>query len=281
MAKGIGLIGNFRGKVGNMVGYNLKDSNNKQTQGVRVYQPVVKNPKTYAQAEQRAKLAPINATYRALKPIIDRGQESKAYGNKSRLAWLKQALSEFNGGWFAKGAVIVSPAACAITKGTLTNPINYEYDSDSQALAFTIPDAPAQIATIGAFSAALLAAFPSLKMGDQLTFILVKGGSKAINCAPDSIVLDSTSNTALPSVFTIEEGAVTYNGKGIGRAMACAIVLSREGSQGEHLRSSEKLAFAVGGVTPEWDTPEGKEAAIKSYMAAGTTSDWPEEQIQG
>ena len=81
MAKGIGLIGNFRGKVGNMVGYNLKDSNNKQTQGVRVYQPVVKNPKTYAQAEQRAKLSPINATYRALKPIIDRGQESKAYGN--------------------------------------------------------------------------------------------------------------------------------------------------------------------------------------------------------
>ena len=92
MAKGIGLIGNFRGKVGNMVGYNLKDSNNKQTQGVRVYQPVVKNPKTYGQAEQRAKLAPINATYRALKAIIDRGQEGKAYGNKSRLAWLSAAM---------------------------------------------------------------------------------------------------------------------------------------------------------------------------------------------
>ena len=84
MAKGVGLIGNFKGKVGNTVGYSLKDSNNKQTQGIRVYQPVVRNPKTYAQAEQRMKLAPINATYRALKMIIDRGQEGLAYGNKSR-----------------------------------------------------------------------------------------------------------------------------------------------------------------------------------------------------
>ena len=90
MAKGIGLIGNFRGKVGNMVGYNLKDSNNKQTQGVRVYQPCSKEPKTYGQAQQRAKLAPVNVTYRALKGIIDRGSRSQAHNNKSRMA--KDAL---------------------------------------------------------------------------------------------------------------------------------------------------------------------------------------------
>ena len=92
MAKGIGLVGNFKGKVGNMVGYKLSDSNTGNTQGIRVYQPIVRNPKTSAQAEQRAKLAPINATYRALKMVIDRGNESKPYGNASRIAWLKKAL---------------------------------------------------------------------------------------------------------------------------------------------------------------------------------------------
>ena len=53
MAKAQGIIGNFKGKVGNMVGYQLTDSNNKQTQGIRIYQPNVKNPKTSAQAEQQ------------------------------------------------------------------------------------------------------------------------------------------------------------------------------------------------------------------------------------
>ena len=73
MAKGIGLIGNFKGKVGNTVGYKLTASNNGQTQGIRVYQPIVKNPKSAGQAEQRAKLLAVNATYRALKKVIDRG----------------------------------------------------------------------------------------------------------------------------------------------------------------------------------------------------------------
>ena len=106
MAKGIGLIGNFKGKVGNMVGYKLTDSNSGNTQGIRVYQPIVKNPKTAAQAEQRAKLAPINATYRALKMVIDRGNEGLPYGNKSRLAWLKQAFKAEHMPWIEKGSVV-------------------------------------------------------------------------------------------------------------------------------------------------------------------------------
>ena len=75
MAKGTGLIGNFKGKVGNTVGYKLAASNNGQTQGIRVYQPIVKNPKSAGQAEQRAKLLAVNTTYRSLKMVSDRGNE--------------------------------------------------------------------------------------------------------------------------------------------------------------------------------------------------------------
>lgn len=278
MAKGIGLIGNFRGKVGNMVGYNLKDSNNKQTQGVRVYQPVVKNPKTYAQAEQRAKLAPINATYRALKAVIDRGQESKAYGNKSRLAWLKDALKEFNGGWFEKGATVNAPALVALTKGSLPLRLEVAASADSWIISFNT-DAAAAPTTVGTLSAALLADNSSLKEGDQLTFVAVASQDSGMLSKVISIVLDSSDTTPLDDRFiNCTKSQVTIEA-GINVAAQC-IILSRESENGGHLRSKAVLE-ATNAYPSTTQGDAAKEAAIKSYMNAGTTSDWPEEKIEG
>lgn len=278
MAKGIGLIGNFRGKVGNMVGYNLKDSNNKQTQGVRVYQPIVKNPKTYAQAEQRAKLAPINATYRALKAVIDRGQESKAYGNKSRLAWLKDALKAYNGGWFEKGATIIAPALVPLTKGSLPLSLDVSASADGWVITFNT-EAAAAPTTVGTLSAALLAGNSSLKEGDQLTFVAVASLTSGMQAKVVSIVLDSTDTTALDdTVMYCTTERVTVEA-GVNTAAQC-IILSRESENGGHLRSNAVLtATSVYPSTTQGDA--AKEAAVKSYMAGGTTSDWPEEPIQG
>lgn len=52
MAKNVGLIGGLRGKIGNTVFYV-----NQGIQVARVYQPVVSNPNTVLQIQQRAKLA--------------------------------------------------------------------------------------------------------------------------------------------------------------------------------------------------------------------------------
>lgn len=277
MAKGIGLIGNFRGKVGNMVGYNLKDSNNKQTQGVRVYQPVVKNPKTYGQAEQRAKLAPINATYRALKAIIDRGQEGKAYGNKSRLAWLSAAMLAFNGAWFEKGAVINQCALVPLSKGSLPNlfPLSGGW-SDVKINVTGVSEAGTT--TIGALSTALVAAFPQLKSGDQITFIKCGNGANGIDTAVVSIEIDTTSSESIPSGLTVGTGTLTFEPDHIDN-MAAAIILSREGDGGQHLRSTTSL---VNGEEYNSDllADAAKEAAIKSYMAAGANTDWAEESLQ-
>ena len=277
MAKGIGLIGNFRGKVGNMVGYNLKDSNNKQTQGVRVYQPIVKNPKTYGQAEQRAKLAPINATYRALKQIIDRGQEGKAYGNKSRLAWLSEAMKAFNGGWFEKGAAITAPALVPLTKGSLGNILSVSINSNGVILN----DGPLEgsnISTIGALSVALMAVSSKIKSGDQITFVAVGSDTNSFNVQFDSIVIDTTSTEQLPSDLTVNEGALYYN-PNVGTFIAASVIVSREGDNGQHLRTNASLI--AGSEYPATTMGDAaKEAAIKSYMAAGSNSDWAEESLQ-
>ncbi len=276
MGKGIGLIGNFRGKVGNMVGYNLKDSNNKQTQGVRVYQPIVKNPKTAAQAEQRAKMAPINAVYRLLKPVIDRGQESKAYGNKSRLAWLRMAIIAYAGMWTEKGKVMTYAPLLPLTKGSLGNPLSVEAGPGSLKInveGLTVSSTP----KIGTVSTAILAAYPSLKDGDQITLVGVGYGGSATEAAVASFVLDSTSTADMPAGFSTAADLLVYATPTFD-AYAFTSIISREGANGEHLRSSATLVDAdeYPGSAAQ---ATAKADAIKSYMAASGTTDWPEEQI--
>lgn len=276
MAKALGLIGNFKGKLGNTVGYSLKDSNNKQTQGVRVYQPIVRNPKTAAQAEQRAKLAPINATYRALKMVIDRGQEGKAYGNKSRLAWLSAAMKAFNGGWFNKGAVITAPAIVPLTKGSLSDPFGFE--TDDSILGIDCYDGSGSApANMGALATGILAHYPSLKEGDQITFVIIGNSGSSLESNVSSIVLDTTSTAQIPSFLVFEDGSVNYVPT-ITNVYAGNIVVSREGDNGAHLRSNTNLVKMADYPTSVL-TDDAKQAAIESYMSQGANTDWAEESL--
>lgn len=277
MAKGIGLIGNFKGKVGNMVGYKLSDSNTGNTQGIRVYQPIVRNPKTSAQAEQRAKLAPINATYRALKMVIDRGNEGLPYGNKSRLAWLKQAFKAEGMPWIEKGQIANYPVVCQLTKGSLVG-LNYTAATDVITVVCDGLASETQLNTVGALSTAIKAGYPTIKDGDQITFVF--GGHVNNDMVFDvlSIVIDPTS---VEAISNFESGGDQFTFEGKFGGDFGAVIVSREGANGEHLRStatlkctSEKLAAAPYDAT-------SKEAAIESYMsAAGANADWAEESIQ-
>jgi hypothetical protein len=275
MAKGLGIIGNFKGKVGNIVGYNLKDSNNKQTQGLRAYQPVVRNPKTSRQAEQRAKMAPINATYRALKGIIDRGQEGVAYGNKSRLRFLSEAMKQFDGPWFLKGETVTLPIKTNITRGSL-QPISVSEIGDKGFSTLLNIGSAETLATIGAVSSALLANNAFLKEGDQLTFVIGEVGAVAIV----SIVLDSASTTPT-SNFIADTGFLNFEQTvefSTSRNFGC-VILSREGDSGQHLRSTAALTLSSEAAADTHYTSAAKDAAIESYMAANGNTDWPEESL--
>ena len=277
MAKALGIIGNIKGKVGNVVGYNLTDSNNKQTQGLRVYQPNVKNPKTAAQAEQRAKLAPINATYRALKMIIDRGNEGLPYGNKSRLAWLKQAFYASNMPWFTKGSAADSPVVCGLTKGSLI-PITFRNSNGTLKIKADDVTDETDITTIGKLSEVLLGAYPSLKSGDQITIVQLETYSHAMQVQINSFIIDTTSSVS-QSLLEASAGNIEIDRDG--DKVFFSVIVSREGDNGEHLRSTSSL---VGYDTIYTQAPydaTSKTAAIESYMASGSAnSDWAEESIQ-
>ena len=277
MAKGIGLIGNFKGKVGNMVGYKLTASNTGNTQGVRVYQPIVKNPKTSAQAEQRAKLAPINATYRALKMVIDRGNEGLPYGNKSRLAWLKQAFKAEDMPWFEKGAAVTAPVACVLSKGSLTGVI-FRPNVDGIEIQCSHVTDETPLTTIGAVSTALLGGYPQLKNGDQLTFVSVSVDGDAIATEIASIVLDEASSVAT-EMFVADSNKILVNANVTEGGVA--VIVSREGTNGEHLRSTTSLVLPDSVLAAAPYDSDSKAAAIKSYMSsAAVNADWAEESIQ-
>lgn len=277
MAKAQGIIGNFKGKIGNTVGYQLTSSNNKQTQGIRIYQPNVKNPKTSAQAEQRAKLAPINATYRALKMIIDRGNEGLPYGNKSRLAWLKKAFNPVHMPWFEKGASVISPVLCELTRGSLSG---FEFSVTEDGLLINCPGATSEstVNTVGTVSTLLMAAYPSLKEGDQITIVHCGSVGNTLEGVAESFILNKTSADALTG-FSAQNDNILFEASYAD--LSYSIIVSREGSDGEHLRSTSILVAKDSEVGGAPYNEASKTAAIESYMASGAANtDWAEESIQ-
>ena len=277
MAKAIGLIGNFKGKVGNMVGYQIPDSNTGNTQGIRIYQPVVKNPKTSAQAEQRAKLAPINATYRALKSIIDRGNEGLPYGNKSRLAWLKGAFNAVEMPWIEKGKVNGYPVGCQLTKGSLGG-IQYANVGGTLKIQCDGATGSSTVTTIGAVSTLLLAAYPQLKSGDQITIVTLWSDTTGMRSEVNSFILDATSAVA-SDLFAVTTDIleIDYSGEEV----SFAVIVSREGESGQHLRSTAALVLSSTMIAAAPYDATSKTAAIASYMAsAAGSTDWAEESIQ-
>ena len=277
MAKGTGLIGNFKGKVGNTVGYKLSASNNGQTQGIRVYQPIVKNPRTAAQAEQRAKLSPINATYRALKMIIDRGNEGQPYGNKSRLAWIKSAFKATEMPWFEKGEEVYAPVICPLTKGSLQF-MNTLGNSNTECKMVVSGLEAATDNTIGKVSTKILAVTPGVKEGDQLTFVSVLNQDNHMTAKVDSFIINSTSTESVPAAFSVDDDALTQQ-YSLGVVTAGAIILSRQGDNGEHLRSNTQLV-KFDDYPSDVLADTAKSAAIASYQSSGyVNADWAEEAI--
>ena len=277
MGKSVGFIGNFKGKLGNTVGYKVSQSNSGTNQGVRIHQPNIKNPKSAAQAEQRAKYAPIFATYRALKMIINRGNESKPYGNASRIAWLRKAFQADYIPWTQKGFTTNNPVLCQLTQGTLKG-IPFIIYGDALAFDLTIDAPVGALTTVGSVSKVLLENFPYLKEGDQVTFVLNMPSSDILDFQIISYILDEGDTTPVRD-WTVQKSQLMLNT--YDQIDAAAVIVSRQSAKGEHLRSNSFLT-PMDNLTqyPPYDDAS-KQAAIASYMAAGSANaDWAEESIK-
>lgn len=274
MAKGTGIYGNFNGKIGNTVGFKIAQSRNRQNQGVRIYQPSVSNPKTAAQAEQRARVAAVQGTYTMLRNIIDRGNERKPYGYASRVEWLRNAYRSEIFPWYSKGARIASPVICPLTFGTLPE---LDWSADEDFIILNAPEIPddEHLEDIGGVSYWLEHYNTFLRDGDQLTFVTLSYEGSETDIDIFSFILDKDSGEGIDR-FDVYRGTIRYESP-IVNGIA-AIIVSREGAHGEHIRSSSSLRSYDGMIdNPPYDAAS-KTAAIASYQSAGAdTSDWAED----
>lgn len=285
MAKATGLTGNFKGKVGNIVGYQLKNSNNKVTLGVRTYVAEVANPKTELQAIQRMKMAPAINFYRQLQEILDNAWQGTKYGTKSRQYFMSLAMKQSTGiPFLVKGDKKFYPGEYPVAIGSIPSKRFTDFNDPDNCV--TDIEADENAANWGAFSQSIINRNVGIKNGDKITVILV-----AINNAGEyvpfygSAILDTTSTEAIDDVansggldIAFEQNFVAIGIYNVDLVkVAGAIIISR---------------LDTTGVTPQWqrsnstmlcsDTykadmmgAEKYAAAIASYMASGNySSDW-------
>ena len=146
----------------------------------------VKNPRTYAQATQRAKMATVADAYRALSTICDHSFESVAYGPESRRQFMSLNLARAIKPE-PKGFSLPIGVGLQVSKGTLADistVVDFNLFPPKAGVTGSYPlDA--------AWVNAVLAQSPNLQAGDELTFVA---------CALDQLYMTDVNGTSMPSV---------------------------------------------------------------------------------
>lgn len=282
-------MGLWKGKKGSSVFYRIENSNNAQKQGVRerVYDP--SNPKTSSQAGQRMRMYPAQAVYGVLKDTIERSWQGVKYGQMTRQAYLKAALRSDIFPAVSKGDGVVVPGPYQIAKGSLGE-VTATLGGDGSA------QVDLQLTTLVAtnnrtLSAALLAANPWLRQGDQITVVLCYTNDSAVtqfNWWVSSFYLDP-DGTIEPERGLDDDGGFVPIGFNLSQTnsglvyepideeyvYAVACIVSREGTT-TPLRTNAYLVVDTDALPGYYDV-ESRARARRSYMnpLRVQSTDWP------
>ena len=181
MAKSSSFFGLRRGSTKSLT-FQVVDG--KQVTKDRV--AYVKNPRSYAQATQRAKMATVADAYRALSTICDHSFESVAYGPASRRQFMSLNLARAIKPE-PKGFSLPIGVGLQVSKGTLADistVSNFELFPAKDGVTNSYPLDAAWVNSV-------LAQSPNLQAGDELTFVA---------CALDKVFVTNVNGAALPTV---------------------------------------------------------------------------------
>ena len=284
MAKSSSFFGLRRGSTKSLT-FQIVDG--KQVTKDRV--TYVKNPRTYAQATQRAKMAAVADAYRALSTICDHSFESVAYGPASRRQFMSLNLARPIKPE-PKGFVLPIGVRLQVSKGTLGGLEGIGAFKLFPAKGGVTGSYPLDAAWVNS----VLAQSPNLQAGDELTFVAcaldqlymtdVNGTSvPTVKYAIASIVLDPASDINAKwsydtahsrlvhsSGFSMEVGGSTW---GIDDALIIAngIIVSRYADS--KWRRSTCVLSEIGDMADSGYTDEYFDACIASYMDAPTVAE--------
>ena len=147
---------------------------------------IIKNPRSYAQATQRSKMAAVADAYRALSTICDHSFESVPYGPASRREFMSLNLARAIKPE-PKGFVLPIGVGLQVSKGSLGDV--------SSVVDFKL--FPTKSGVTGSYKLdaewvrLVLAQTPNLQAGDELTYVA---------CALDGVTNTDVNGTLVPSV---------------------------------------------------------------------------------
>lgn len=279
MAKGNLILGTVAGKIGDVVAYKVKNSNNKQVQGLRRYQPKVANPQTSRQMGQRWKLSVLQNFYRGLQSLLDHSWQGIVYGDPSRRHFMKITMQkDFEGmiPYLLKGDKRFVPGELPVATGSI--PVDCACTVAQSAIVcdgINYPDGA--YATVGALSTAIIGENFGIENGDQLTFIGVYGNSNNYVPTYARLILDTASTTPLSSLaVTVSQEAANDKLQfnfGNNAPQAGAVIVSRYANNA--WQRSNSTMFIADAVRNFYATSEQYDAMITSYITTGdATSDW-------
>lgn len=289
MAIGTGINSQVRGKFANSVYYLQTNNKGTKEQVSRMYQPAVRNPKSYNQAVQRMRLQPIQSCYAAWKPIITRAFEGVKYGEPSHQKFLSLNMADFNGAYVKKGALGATPSPLIISVGSLTmitTTFATEVGANYAGISSLRVSGTSTYTTVAKLSQALLDNNASLKEGDQLTFVFagkpVSNDFSLTGLTFDSVsvVLDTKNNAHNGDFQGFERDGLWYLSCMPGSLThvldlyAAGFILSRQSNTGTHLRSTCRLACSW--RMNDFLTDSAFYEAVMSYMTPQSIIEtWP------
>ena len=284
MAKATGLSSQFRGKVGNIIGYLTKNRAGRYEQTVKSYQPVVANPQSYAQALARVPIGPVQRVCSALLPLIQRGFEGTSYGEPSKAEFLSYNLKYFRGPYMTKGSVAVPPGPMLITKGSLRsiNVVEIVSEMDTGYITFYL-DFYLQSAepTKGQIARELLLRNDFLKVGEQLTFIIVLLNDGEYIYKYESLFLDVNDTSRPRGILTwvsdFEELFGFYLGNAPEGYQIVAGACIRSQAYGETSFKRSTAFLTLSDTVYLYNDDAAVQAAVASYRTGEDPEDWEDD----
>ena len=281
MAKQLSVI-KLTGKIGDIVG--MKNGfGTSATAFARKKAEVVSNPQSNTQMLQRIKMLPAVLVRRQLEEVIRRAWQGTKYGGQSMREFMKYAmkmpLSDVP--QILKDSANPIPGPYMISKGSLA-PVSVTIGSNSAASTSIEIDSEDSLSSLGALSQALIS-LNGYKEGDQVTIVTAtRNDNGFIVWKVCSFYVEEASTAILDDIFG-PYGFYATVGQNLkldfsftGEVMACAVVISREGST--PLRSTATLAVNRTALAAYFGSTI-KADVLASYKTASsssrTSTDWP------
>lgn len=284
MGKAVGIGSQFRGKVGNVIGYLSKNRAGRYEQTVKGYQPVVANPQSYAQALARVPVGPVQRICSALLPLIQRGFEGTAYGDPSKTEFLSYNLKYFRGPYMPKGTVSVPPGPMLISKGSLRS-VNVLYFSEPHENPFLkwglYLTHFSSGSTIGTLAGRLLDDNAWLVPGEQLTFVWCLLDHDQYIWQYWSLILDEKDNRALPTwfgvIYSIEDQLSFIFNESANGVSVCAAGCVRSQPYGESSFRRSTCILECNQLVELYNDAAAVQNAVASYRDGEESEDWEDD----